>query len=508
MGGPFASVGSATGRGIYAAAFVAAIVIVLAAAAGAARAQGAPVGDSQTTVRGYVQPTIQGNQNAPATAPGANPVVGDQGPPVEGAVQTAPPGYVDTPTAVQESVRGRPRPEFDPLGIPLNDLANGIGRLVAGRDGALPAKTDAFVGSFVVNSKMELQASHDDNLYRTRTNKTADDLVAFRPSITLGSDWANDELKFEAGGEIGRYRRTGSEDYQDYSLAVSGKLDVLEQEALTAALRFSHSHTKRGSPDDPGSPSPTLFNTTTLDLGHRFDGGAMFSRMSFQAAYYDYLHNGGVENDDRDRSEFSLTERLGIEYVPGTQLWIEPGVNTRRYTRGSFNGNLDRSSSGGQVLGGMTWDYSGITYFEFGAGYMMQTYDDPQFSTIQGPAANGKMTWNATELLTLTATLSRRINETASVGQAGYLATAYGFTADWEVLYNLIADVGFSRENDSFRGGAKREDTLSSVSTGLRYLFGQHWYIEARAVYEERTSNIPSSGFTDQRLLFTLGEQF
>ena len=507
------------GRGGWSAAFVVAVMLwagpalvlpagtVLVLWAGTAQAQTAPVGDSQTTVHGYVQPTTPGAPGAPVQGPGGSPIQGDQGPPVEGTVQSTAPGYVDTPTAVQESVKGRGRPEFDPIGVPLNDVANGLGRLAIGRDRVLPAKTDAFLGSFVANTRMEAQASHDSNLYRTQTGTIADDLLVFRPSLTVGSDWANDELKFDMSGEIGRYRRTGSEDYQDYSLGVSGRLDVVEAESLSASLRFDHLHVQRGSPDDPGSPVPTLYNTTTLDLGHRLDGGTLFSRAKAQARYFDYLHNGGIENDDRDRAEVTLSERLGIEYVPGTQAWIEPGANTRRYVRGDFNGVTDRSSSGGQVLAGMTWDYSGITYFEFGAGYLTQSYDSPQFTTIKGPAVNGKAVWNATELLTISGNVGRRVNETVAVGESGYLATTYGLSADWEALYNLIADVSYRRETDDYRGGLVRNDTLNGWSTGLRYLFGRHWYAEARYFYDDRSSTNRTNDYTDQRFLLTLGEQ-
>ena len=465
------------------------------------------VGDSQTSVHGYAQPTVQGTDNQTVQERTTEGVSGDQGQKFEGISQRPGGGYNDTPTAVAESVKSRPRPEYEPNGIQLNDFVNGLGRLTIGRDRALLDKSNAFLGSFVLNTTTEAQAGFDSNPFRAQTNAKPDRLFVFRPGFTIGSDWNNNSVQLDVGTEIGRYAKNQILNYQDYHIGISGRLDMFSDDALLTGLRFDHLHAQPGAPDTPTTSSfATLYDTYAYNLGYRSEGGREFFRTDWQTVYYDYLHNGGTENDNLDRIVSTLTTRVGYETTPGTKLFLEPSINTRRYVRGNFNGQLDQSSQGGQVLGGFVWDYSGVTFLEFGVGYLRQTYDEPSLSTIQGPTANAKATWNATGLLTFTAALNRTVQETALVGQSGDLSTTYSLTADWEALYNLIVDLGVFHTTDDFRG-ATRQDYTNSWTAGVRYLFSQNWYFESRLYYDERTSSAAGGGYSDQRLLFTVGEK-
>jgi hypothetical protein len=466
----------------------------------------APGGDSQTTVHGYAQPTVQGHENSSVQERVTNSVTGDDGPKFEGYAQRVTSGFNDSPTAVQESVKGRSRPEYDPNGIQFNDFVNGLGRLALGSDRALPDKANDSLGAFVLDTTMEAGLEYDTNLYRTEGNKKSDEVLHFRPGFTLSSDWANDSILFDVGGDFGRYVSNKTENFQDYHAGLSGRIDTRSDDAIVTGFRIDHAHVIRGTPDDPGTPAPTFYNTYAYDLGYHSEGGTEFFRSDFRAVYYDYLRNGGVDNDDRDRGEFTLTTRVGTELTTGTKIFLEPSVNRRKYVRGNYNGQIDKSSQGGQLLAGFDWDYSEITFLEFGVGYLRQTYDDAQISSIQGPTASAKMTWNATGVLTFTGSINRSVAETALVGESGDLATAYALTADWEALYNFIVDVGYNRSTDEYRG-TPRNDVTSSWTTGARYLFNPNWYAEGRLYYDERTSNAVGGGYSDQRFLFTVGER-
>ena len=491
------------------------VACALAFFCGSARAQqqnstdndATSVGDSQTSVHGYAQPTVQGTDNKTVQERTTEGVVGDQGQKFEGFTQNNGGAFNDTPNAIQESVKGRPRPEYEPNGIQLNDFVNGLGRLTIGLDRALLDKSNAFLGSFVLNTTTEAQVGFDSNPFRTKTNAKPDTLFVFSPGFIIGSDWTNDSVQLDVGTSFGRYGKNQVLNYQDYHIGLSGRLDMFSDDALLTGFRFDHLHAQPGAPDTPTNTSTTtLYDKYTYNLGYRSEGGQEFVRSDFQASYYDYLHNGGVDNDAGDRVELTLTTRVGYETTPGTKLFIEPAINTRRYVRGSYNGQTDPSSQGGQLLAGFSWDYSGVTFLEFGAGYLRQTYDDPSFSTIQGPTASAKATWNATGLLTFTGAFSRSVVETALVGQSGDLSTTYSLTADWEALYNLLVDLGVSRTSDDYQGSS-RLDNLTSWTTGVRYLMTQNWYLEGRFFYDTKTSSVTGGGYDDQRLLFTVGER-
>jgi hypothetical protein len=466
----------------------------------------APGGDSQTTVHGYAQPTVQGHDNSSVQERTTDGVTGDEGPKYEGYAQRVSGSYNDTPSAVSESVKSRPRPEYDPNGIQFNDFVNGLGRLVLGSDRALPDKANENLGAFILDTTMEAGFEYDSNLYRTEKGAKADGVLHFRPGFTIASDWANDFMLLDIGGDFGRYLSIQKENYRDYHAGLSGRIDMDSDDFISTGFRFDHLHVKRGSPDDPGSPVPTLYNTYAYNVGYHREGGIQFFRSDLQAVYYDYLRNGGIDNDDRDRGEFTLTTRVGTELTTGTKVFVEPSLNRRQYVRGDYNGQIDKSSQGGQVLVGMDWDYSGVTFLEFAVGYLRQSYDKDNFSVIQGPTASAKATWNATGLLTFTGSMNRAVSETAITGESGDLSTVYALTADWEAMYNFIVDAGFSRGYDDYRG-TQRSDMLNSWTTGARYLFNPNWYAEARLFYDERTSTGASGGYTDQRFMLTVGEK-
>src|SRR5690606_36844147 len=107
--------------------------------------------------------------------------------------------------------------------------------------------------------RTDLELVHDDNIFRTDSHEVAGEILHFRPSVTVASDWVNHALSLTLGADIGRYLQHSSENHEDLNGAVSGRIDVDEGETIGLGANVSRGHDERVSLDDIGAPTPTKF---------------------------------------------------------------------------------------------------------------------------------------------------------------------------------------------------------------------------------------------------------
>jgi hypothetical protein len=411
-----------------------------------------------------------------------------------------------TGTALEESVQLRPRPEFQAIGMQLDDAITEVGQLLTqGKENDYRPRHER-TGSFQLYPKIETSLEYTDNLYRRETNTVADEIVKISPSLLLQSEWANHMLYFNTGATDARHINTASENYLNWYVGSGGRLDIEEDEYINANLRFARDHEQRDSPDDLGLPEPTPYANYTGDIAYTKRGSAVYNRVAYTFNRYDYDDVGTTNNDDRDRNEHELAWRIGWEDVPGMVYYVEPSINTRIYDQDRDDFGLQRSSHGWKLLAGLNWDVSGVSYAEAGVGYMSQDYEDPTLDNISGWSLNAKYLWNTTELVTMTAEAQRTINETTQVGSSGILATRAAFTIDYEAMYNLILDTKLVWRNDEYQGGG-RNDEIYGISLGARYLITENYYGLLRLSHDERESDRLGSSYVDNRIILTFGAQ-
>lgn len=409
-------------------------------------------------------------------------------------------------SANQESVEGRGRPEYEPLGIYLNDALTVLGRLnVARTAGPLPRSAET-LGSFIVNTTMELETTYDDNIFRQSTGQVSDVLARFKPGIRLSSDWANHAFGFSLGGDLGRYADHSTEDFSDFNAGINGKIDVDEGENLDLSLAWSRGHEARDSLENQNEVKPTTNQNFNFSATYNRDVGEIFSRTTLTAGYADVFDNGTINNDDRDVRTYTLRQRLGHEVDEGSQIFIEGAGNLRDYVATVDDNGKKLGSHGVEGLIGLVWDVSGVSFLEFGAGYFRQEFNDPSSQTSKGPSFRGRFLWNPTGLLTLSGSAAREVKETAQAGASGVVASTYSLKLDWEALYNLIltAEGGFQTE---VTGGINRSDDTARFALRARWLMGENWSLRGAAEYAERTSSRAGANYSDMRLTVAIVER-
>ena len=384
-----------------------------------------------------------------------------------------------------ETVTERPRPDLDPLGVRA--------------------------GSFLVLPKLSLSEAYDDNIFSTENNTESDFITVISPEVAVQSDWNNHFLGFGAAADIGRYASNGDEDYEDFVLRGSGRLDILRDRYVSGGVTFRKTHEDRGSPDDVNGEEPTEFTVLTPTLGafNRWNRFSLRGDLSMQRHDFDDARSSTGQifnNDDRDRSRYVASVRGGYEIVPEYEAFVRVAWNTVKYSDDVDDNGIARDSDGYEAVVGTRIDLTGVTYGDIYAGWRSQSYEDDRLETSEGPSFGGALTWNVTGLTTVKGSLSRSVEETTLTGASSFFATDFKLSVDHEILRNLILGANAGYIFNDYEG-ITREDDIYRAGAYARYLMHRNLYLTARYNYEQRESNVVGADYDKNIFLLRLETQ-
>lgn len=385
-----------------------------------------------------------------------------------------------------DTVTDRHRPDFDPKGINL--------------------------GGFTLLPVLGVKGVYDDNILASDTAERDDYIAIFQPEVTLKSKWSQHSLQVSAAGEIAKYESNSNEDYEDFRIGGSGRIDVTRDMNIGASISYAAEHESRSSPDDPGGVEPTEIDvlTPTARFFNRWNRVSL--TVDGRAAIYDYkdaVAAGGatIDNDDRDRNRYNTSVRLGYQFVTEYEGFIRGSYNKISYDDAVDSSGFNRDSDGYEIVAGARIDIGGKLFGDVFGGYRRQDYDDPSLAPIDGATYGGALTWNVTGLTTLKASVTRSIVETTQVGASGYFSTEFRGSVDHELLRNLILGGYGSFTINDYEGNGRDDDDID-VGVYVRYLMHRNLYLSASYSYEQRESNIVGADFEKNVFMVRLSTQF
>ena len=461
----------------------------------------APVSGGRIADGHQIPTPVQPNSPSPLQPLTASPAGPDAG-----TSRPQPPAiFAQTPSALQESVLGRSRPEFQPQGIELDRLLSAVGLGAVGLGGDRSAdKRSPVLSSFVVSPRVEVDVVHDSNLFR-EADATSDRITVVKPAIEIRSDWSSHALSVAINSKIGRHQKNSTEDYEDIGGRIAGSAEFFDSTKISAGVGLERTHSQRGEILDPGTTSgPALSYLTSVRLGveHRIE--PLNLRLIYTGSDVDFESSGTTDNDDLDRVDGRVAFRVGLEIDQGTSLFVEPSYNWRTFDRSVDSAGFQQDNDGIELLAGVTWDVSSVTFLEFALGYLRQEFDDPALSTIQGPSVSARMIWNPSDLWTVTLNSGRTVQETATPGQAGVLVTATDARIDYEFLYNTIVSVSTAYADEE-NSGSNQTDTRTNFGLRIRHLMNENLYVQFETNLIDLSSTDPQSEFDAFNSLVRLG---
>jgi hypothetical protein len=465
-------------------------------------AQNAPPVSGSGIVGGHKIPTpVQPNSPSPLQPLAASPAGPDRG-----STRPQPPAiFAQTPSALQESVLGRSRPEFQPQGIELDRLLSAVGLGAVGRGGdSSPEKRNPLLSSFIVSPRVEIDVVHDSNLFRT-ADATSDRISVVRPAIEVRSDWSSHALSVAIDSEIGRHQKNSIEDYEDIAGRIAGSAEFFDSTKVSAGVGLERTHSQRGEILDAGTtdgPAVSYLTSVRLGVEHRLE--PLDLQLTYTGSSVDFVSSATTDNDDLDRTDGRVSLRIGLEIDQGTSLFVEPSYNWKTYDRTVDQAGLQQDNDGTEFLAGVTWDVSSVTFLEFAVGYLRQEFDDPSLSTIQGPTLSTRIIWNPSDLWTVTLNSQRTVQETATPGQAGVLVTATDARIDYEFLYNTIVSVSAAYADEE-NSGSNQTDTRTNFGVKIRHLLNENLYLQFETSLIDLSSTDPDAEFDAFTSLLRLG---
>lgn len=409
--------------------------------------------------------------------------------------------------ARSESVDQRIRPEYEPLGLPMDLLFWEAGRLFSPAS-ARPREGQAALGSFIIFPSLNTSIEFNDNVYREETGENSDFILRVTPLIRLESDWDNHFLALDLGAEYGKYFELSDEDYLDLLAATNGRIDVTEDLSFNARAEWRRAHEGRGDVDDPGQQ----FDITTYyryggGLGLRYDTELVTVEPGYEFFHYDYEDASGpggtINNDDRDRDEQRAFVRFSRLVSDGLVAFVEPSANWVSYDNKPDDEGFDRDNNGYAVVVGVEWDPDDIWEVRAGIGYQHQDYDDPRFDSISGVTFGGNVLWNADELLTLQLGFDRYIDQTTLDDSAGKINDQVAFQADYELLPNWILTGRALYRHEDF-SGISRADDYYGAGISTDYYLGENVVLGAEYFHERRESDAADNSFASNSFILNL----
>lgn len=280
------------------------------------------------------------------------------------------------------------------------------------------------------------------------------------PSLTLGAAWGEDRLGVVLRADDRRVLADPALDRTDWTAGAGLDLSFgHDRLRLAATERALHEDGSQIGALPTDRPLP--YRVSAALASYRI-GGARFSvtpELGLSAWRYATASLGGIAASetyrDRDIARAGATARYALD--PGMRFVVVLQGTTTRYTAPAARAP-SRNSSGLAVLAGLEDAADPMLRLRLLLGYERRVFASAAFGTHAAPIAEAQLVWQPSGMTTVTVTLSRRIEDAAQEGVAGYTETAAGLRIDREARRNLIVSLALGGQRADFTGAGGWEN--------------------------------------------------
>lgn len=369
--------------------------------------------------------------------------------------------------------------------------------------------TPLFLGGWMVSPSVSLGAVFDDNLFQRSRPRVRAAGAHFHPSLIAERDTGLHHTRFFASGDFNIYPSKTTGNTESMQIGVSHEWEAqrdfvvrMEAEADRQTNRFVNGAilTPRGLSGTVASPQ--RYNQFSASLAGVKSFNHFFAGLSssVNATTYDTLYttSGPVSQRYRDGAIYSLSGRLGYAISPSIYAFVEPTGNVRQYNEPIYN------SKGYRVVAGAGLDRN-LFRGEAFAGYQVQAFEGPGFSTQATPVIGGKLFWYPTRAWTITASLDETYQDSgllmlgnplggAARMTAGQLSVAYAMSRSWTASLRA----GFS---DLAYIAGSRHDRRWNVGATLGYRLRRNLDATFEYTFVANDSNAPAGDFSRNQFM-------
>ncbi|QJU57268.1 outer membrane beta-barrel protein [Sphingomonas sp. AP4-R1] len=375
--------------------------------------------------------------------------------------------------------------------IPLKTVT---GRNLGVRDRLKPEldQIGMSVGSFHILPAVAAGVGYTSNVIGAEVNKSADGYAEIRPELAIRSDWTRHSLNAIVQYDGLRYFNTKAKNQDGFLARVEGSLNVHDESSIIGSASFRRTYEDQQEATFPANgggaisveqPQAQLRATYVVNRV-RLTGSVDYNGFS----YGDTISTTGARLDlsFRNRDVYRASGRF--EYLLGQDNSIFGQATYRRTDYRTSVVADDRTSNEWRVGLGAIADVTNLVRVAGAVGYYHRTYDNKSvYRSVGGLAVDVRADYYLSQLTTITAIVSRQIEEAAVTGSSGYVATRYGARVDHELLRNLIPYLFADRFLSKFKG-VDRDDRSWDAGGGVDYRLSRIFMLSPNAAYVSRTS--------------------
>ena len=361
------------------------------------------------------------------------------------------PGYGTAPGV---TVASRERPDFDPPGVRAD--------------------------SFVLHPQWEQGLGYDNNVFGSETGQRGSWLIGSHPSLLAASDWSRGSLGGYLGADDLRYLDQPRQSFTNWTAALGGGLSVGRDQLTISVAHFSL-HQPRTELDALPSDTPVAYQVNDLRAGYTIalNHLSLTPSLAFTTYRYEATTIRGVPASQayRDRDVVQAAIITRYELSPKRDLLLVTRALDVHYVAPQA-GTPTRDSTGYQVLVGLADDGDAVWRYRVLLGWEQRAFRASQYGAHQAPMAEAALIWSPNGMTTVTATLTRSIEDAAQESIVGYTYTSARVVVDHEYLRNVLLQASASVQRADFlqAGGHANGFSLGGSAT---WLINRHMRLSA-----------------------------
>ncbi|HRD76950.1 MAG TPA: outer membrane beta-barrel protein [Hyphomicrobiaceae bacterium] len=364
------------------------------------------------------------------------------------------------------------------------------------------------VGNLLIFPSIATAMTYDDNIHASAGPRIADMRFDVTPSIRVRSSLPRHALDLSLGGRIVTYAENEELNHADFHVKAASAFHFDHAHTLSVSMVSELLHLDRLDPTSPVSGRlPVSTWHSRASVGFTRDVGRLYGTVAVSADLWDnqdrILSSGAIlDQDARDQRIFEGQVRLGYRISPGFEL-LGRFRGIRYLTPG--DGARDWDGAGYELAVGLAMETSPLLRWRLLGGYGIRDFDQRGMAAFQTGLIEGEVQWLPTELMTVTASVSRAMVQTLGDGagdNGGRVDSAVIARIQYEVWRNLVLTVGGELRDYDYIG-SDRNDRSASGRVGLEYLLNKQWKLSLGYEHQRRWSNLEEFNLT--RNLFTFG---
>jgi len=379
------------------------------------------------------------------------------------------PGYGDAPGV---TVVSRLHPETEPEGV---------------RD-----------GPFVLRPAWEQSIGYDSNVLGGPA-PVGSWVVGTRPSLLLASDWARDAVGAYVALDDRRDLNAPAQSRTDGTASLGGSLDI-GRDRLTLAAAEIDGHEDRTALDALPTDRPVPFQVQDLRLSYAWSSGRWVVTPSLEASSWHYggasILGAPASQAYRDRDVFLGGATVSYELAPQRSLVLVARAIGQDYQH-TLPGQPSLNSTGFQVLAGIDYADDAVWRYRLLLGGEHRAFAAAAYPDRNAAITEAEIAWLPSGMTTVTAVVSRSIEDAAQEGVAGYTYTSAKLNLDHELRRDVLLHASAGVERADFLQG-------NTWQAGYTLGLGATWLVNRRvqlsATYDltgqhgSGTTTLPLSG--------------